>query len=169
MSRLDELKALLKNDAAKAKVQKLNKMGEAAIKGAVDGDEKLSAYRAYVDKFYELKEKYPNWEERLNKPLEYSRFVLDYDEKVFSLLSRTSADFKGKTPIEVFTMKMHGINYRAISILQEKMAEIGPEWRDEMYFNTHIKEAFQILRSYYPNDEEYDQVFSPKEMLIFDD
>lgn len=169
MADLNKLKGLLKNDAAKARVQRLNKKGEAAVKGATEGDEKLAAYKKYVDRFYELKEQFPHWEERLDKPIEYSRFVLDYNEEMFKMLASSSEDFKGKEPIEVYTLKMHGINLRSIDILQEKLGQLlpGSEWVNPAYFNAHIREAYQLLRQFYPNDEEYDEVFSPKETLLF--
>ena len=168
MADLNKLKGLLKNDAAKARVQRLNKQGEAAIKGAADGDEKLAAYKKYIDKFYELKEKFPHWEERLDKPIEYSRFVLDYNEEMYRMLSSSTEDFRGKDPVHVYTLKMHGINLRSIDILREKLGELlpGSEWTNPAYFDTHIREAYQLLRQYYPNDEEYDNVFSPKEEMI---
>lgn len=169
MSRIDQLKALLKNDAAKAKVQQLNKLGKAAISGAVDGDQQLAAYRTYVRKFYELKELYPHWEERLNQPIEYSRFVLDYDERIYNALKAATADLKEYDPAEVYAFKMHGINLRSISVLQEKLIELkaGSEWGNPEYFRTHIREAYQLLRQYFPNDDEYDEVFSPKEVSAF--
>lgn len=168
MADLNKIKGLLKNDAAKARVQRLNKQGEAAVKGATDGDEKLAAYKTYVDRFYELKEQFPHWEERLDKPIEYSRFVLDYNEEMYKMLSQSTEDFRGKTPIEIYTLKMHGINLRSIDILREKLGELlpGSEWTNPAYFDTHIREAYQLLRQYYPNEEEYDNVFSPKEEYI---
>ena len=169
MADLNKLKGLLKNDAARMRVQRLNKKGEAAVKGATDGDEKLVAYKKYVDKFYELKEQFPHWEERLDKPIEYSRFVLDYNEEMYRMLANSSADFRGEDPVFVYTFKMHGINLRSIDILKEKLGELlpGSEWTNPEYFNTHIREAYQLLRQYYPNDEEYDNVFSPKETMLF--
>lgn len=169
MADLKKLKGLLKNDAAKARVQRLNKQGEAAIKGAVEGDEKLAAYKKYVDRFYELKEQFPHWEERLDKPIEYSRFVLDYNEEMYKMLSQSTEDFRGKEPVEIYTLKMHGINLRSIDILWEKLNQLEPgsQWTNPAYFNEHIREAFQLLRQYYPNDEEYDNVFSPKETYLF--
>lgn len=168
MADLKKLKGLLKNDAAKARVQRLNKQGEAAIKGSVEGDEKLAAYKAYVDRFYELKEQFPNWEERLDTPIEYSRFVLDYNKEVYAMIGDASPDFRGKSPIEIYTLKMHGVNLRSIDILREKLGQLlpGSEWTNPAYFNSHIREAFQLLRQYYPSDEEYDQVFSPKEEYL---
>lgn len=168
MADLNKLKGLLKNDAAKARVQRLNKQGKEAIQGSADGDEKLAAYKKYVDRFYELKEQFPHWEERLDKPIEYSRFVLDYNEEMYKTITAASADFRGKSPIEVYTLKMHGINLRSIDVLREKLGELlpGSEWTNPAYFNTHIREAYQLLRQYYPNDEEYDNVFSPKEEYI---
>lgn len=168
MADLNKLKGLLKNDAARMRVQRLNKQGEAAVKGATDGDEKLIAYKKYVDKFYELKEQFPHWEERLDKPIEYSRFVLDYNEEMYKMLSKSSSELKGKTPEEIYTLKMHGINLRSIDILREKLEQLlpGSEWTNPAYFDTHIREAYQLLRQYYPNDEEYDNVFSPKEEYL---
>lgn len=168
MADLNKLKGLLKNDAARMRVQRLNKQGEAAVKGATDGDEKLAAYKKYVDRFYELKEQFPHWEERLDKPIEYSRFVLDYNEEMYKMIEKASPDFRGKSAIEIYTLKMHGINLRSIDILREKLGELlpGSEWTDPAYFDTHIREAYQLLRQYYPNDEEYDNVFSPKEEYI---
>lgn len=168
MADLNKLKGLLKNDAAKARVRRLNKLGEAAVKGATDGNEKLIAYKQYVDKFWELKEKYPHWEERLDKPIEYSRFVLDYNEEMYKMIASSSKDFKNYLPVEVYTLKMHGINLHSIDTLREKLNELlpGSEWGDPFYFNTHIREAYQLLRQYYPDDEEYDNVFSPKEEMI---
>lgn len=165
---LKDLKGLLKNDAAKARVKRLNEQGVAAIKGAEDGDEKLQAYRKYVNKFYELKEKYPNWEEKLDKPIEYSRFVLDYNEEMYRTIGKASEDFRKFSPIDIYTLKMHGINLRSIEILQSELGKLlpGSEWTNPAYFNTHIREAYELLRQYYPNDEEYDQVFSPKETMI---
>lgn len=168
MADLKKLKGLLKNDAARMRVQRLNKQGEAAIKGSTDGDEKLAAYKKYVDRFYELKEQFPHWEERLDVPIEYSRFVLDYNEEMYKMIEKSSPDFRGKSAIEIYTLKMHGINLRSIDVLREKLGELWPgsEWTDPAYFDTHIREAFQLLRQYYPNDEEYDNVFSPKEEYI---
>lgn len=168
MADLNKLKGLLKNDAARMRVQRLNKKGEAAIKGATEGDEKLIAYKKYVEKFYELKEQFPHWEEKLDKPIEYSRFVLDYNKEMYQMLTDTSPDFRGKDPVEVYTFKMHGINLRSIDILREKLVELypGSEWGNPIYLNTHIREAFQLLRQNFPNDEEYDNVFSPKEEYI---
>lgn len=165
MADLRNLKGLLKNDAAKARVKRLNKMGEAAVKGATDGDEKLIAYKQYVDRFYELKEKFPHWEERLDVPIEYSRFVLDYQKEIYEILGKSM----GKPAIEVYTLKMHGINLRSIDILREKLGELlpGSQWTNPTYFDTHIREAYQLLREYYPNDEEYDNIFSPKEEMIY--
>ena len=120
MADLNKLKGLLKNDAAKARVQRLNKQGKEAIQGSADGDEKLAAYKKYVDRFYELKEQFPHWEERLDKPIEYSRFVLDYNEEMYKTITAASVDFRGKSPIEVYTLKMHGINLRSIDVLREK-------------------------------------------------
>ena len=168
MADLKKLKGLLKNDAARMRVQRLNKQGEAAIKGATEGDEKLSAYKKYVDRFYELKEQFPHWEERLDVPIEYSRFVLDYNEEMYKMIEKSSPDFRGKSAIEIYTLKMHGINLRSIDVLREKLGQLWPgsEWTDPAYFDTHIREAFQLLRQHYPNDEEYDNVFSPKEEYV---
>lgn len=160
---------ILKKDiAAKKAVQRLNKAGEAAIKGMTEGDERLLLYKRYVDRFYELKEKYPGWD-RLQEPIEYSSFILDYDEPVYKMIGQVSQDFRGMEPIEIYTLKIHGINLRSISILQEKLNQLmpGSVWTNPAYFESHIAEAYQILREFYPNDEEYDQVFSPKETLFF--
>lgn len=164
-----ELKNLLKNDAAKARVRKLNKQGEAAVHGAIDGDEKLLAYKKYVERFQELKEKYPHWEERLDTPIEYSRFILDYNESLFKMIADSTPDFRGKSAIEVYTLKMHGINLRSIEVLKEKLGELlpGSEWTNPNYFDTHIREAYQLLRQFYPDDDEYDNVFSPKETMLY--
>lgn len=156
-------------DALRAKVQRLNKQGEAAVKGATEGDSKLLAYKKYVDRFWELKEQFPNWEERLDKPIEYSRFVLDYNEEMFKTIAKSSEEFRYKDPIEVYTLKMHGINLRSIDILKTKLGELlpGSEWTNPSYFDTHIREAYQLLRQYYPDDKEYDEIFSPKETMLF--
>lgn len=169
MADINKLKGLLKNDAAKARVKRLNKQGEAAVKGATEGDEKLAAYKKYVDRFYELKEQFPHWEEKLDVPIEYSRFVLDYNENLYKMLEKSAPELSGKSPIEIYTLKMHGINLRSIDILREKLGQLlpGSEWTNPAYFNTHIREAYQLLRQYYPNDEEYDNVFSPKEEVIY--
>lgn len=169
MADIKKLKGLLKNDAAKARVKALNKQGEAAVKGAVDGDSKLAAYKKYVDRFYELKEQFPNWEERLDRPIEYSRFVVDYNEEVYKTIAQSTSGFNGASAVEVYTLKMHGINLRSIDILREKLGELmpGSEWTDPIYFNAHIREAYETLRQYYPDDEEYDNVFSPKEEMLF--
>lgn len=166
---MKEIKSLLKNDQAKARVKRLNQQGKAAVAGATDGDEKLAAYKAYVDKFYELKEKYPNWEERLDTPIEYSRFVLDYNEPVYRVLLESTESFRGLTPPQVYALKMHGINMESINILQQKLGEMmpGSKWTDPQYFDTHIREAYQELRQLFPNDEEYDNIFSPKEEMLF--
>lgn len=165
MADINKLKGLLKNDAARARVQRLNKQGEAAVKGATEGDSKLLAYKNYVDRFYELKEQFPNWEERLDKPIEYSRFVLDYNEEVYKMIGNSS----GKTAIETYTLKMHGINLQSIEILKEELNKLmpGSKWTNPEYFRTHIREAYQELRQFYPDDEEYDEVFSPKEEKLF--
>ena len=160
---------ILKKDiAAKKAVQRLNKAGEAAIKGATEGDERLSLYKQYVDRFYELKEKYPGWD-RLQEPVEYSSFILDYNEPMYRMIGQVSSDFSGMEPIEIYTLKTHGINLRSISILQEKLNQLipGSKWTNLAYFETHIAEAYQELRSFYPNDEEYDNVFSPKETILY--
>lgn len=156
-------------DALRAKVQKLNQMGREAVHGAVEGDEKLAAYKEYVTRFYELKERFPHWEERLDTPIEYSRFVVDYNEDMFRTIAESSDEFRGKSAIEVYTLKMHGINLRSIDILQSKLIELmpGSEWNNPEYFRTHIREAYQVLRQIYPDDEEYDQIFSPKETLAW--
>lgn len=156
-------------DALRAKVQYLNKQGLAAVQGATDGDEKLIAYKKYVDRFYELKERFPHWEERLDQPIEYSRFVLDFNEEMFKTIANASEEFRGKSAVEVYTLKMHGINLRSIDILQSKLNELlpGSEWANPEYFNTHIREAYQLLRQYYPDDNEYDEIFSPKETMLF--
>lgn len=155
-------------DALRAKVQRLNKMGKAAVQGATEGDEKLAAYKQYVDRFYELKEQYPNWEERLDAPIDYSRFVLDYNEEMFKTIAAASDEFRGKSAIEVYTLKMHGINFRSIDILQAKLNELlpGSKWNNPEYFRTHIREAYQELRQFYPDDNEYDEIFSPKETVL---
>ena len=155
--------------ALRAKVQRLNEQGKAAVQGAVDGDEKLSAYKKYVDKFYELKERFPHWEERLYQPIDYSRFVLDYNEDMFRTIAQASDEFRGMPAIEVYTLKMHGINLRSIDILSEKLGELlpGSEWTNPEYFRTHIREAYQLLRQFYPDDKDYDEIFSPKEQMLF--
>ena len=156
-------------NALRAKVQYLNKIGKAAVQGDTDGDEKLAAYKKYVDRFYELKETYPNWEERLDTPIDYSRFVLDYNESMFRTIAEASDEFRSKDPVEVYTLKMHGISLRSIDILQEKLGELlpGSEWTNPEYFRTNIREAYQLLRQYYPDDKEYDEIFSPKEEMLF--
>lgn len=156
-------------NALRAKVQRLNKQGKAAVQGATDGDEKLAAYKKYVDRFYELKERFPHWEERLDQPIDYSRFVLDYNEQMFKTIAEASDEFRGMAAIEVYTLKMHGINLRSIDILKEKLGELlpGSEWTNPEYFNTHIREAYQMLRQYYPDDNEYDEIFSPKETMLY--
>lgn len=169
MADIKELKRLLKDDAAKMRVYRLNKQGEAAIKSTNDGDERLIAYKKYVDRFYELKEQFPHWEERLDKPIEYSRFILDYNEDLYKMLEKSSPELRGKSPIEIYTLKMHGINLRSIEVLREKLGQLlpGSEWTNPAYFNTHIREAYQLLRQHYPDDEEYDNVFSPKEEMLY--
>lgn len=169
MARIDELKNLLRNDASKKRVQRLNKQGKEAVQGAADGDQKLNAYAKYVDRFWELKERFPHWEERLDQPIEYSRFVMDYNEDMYRTIANASEEFRGTDPVEVYTLKMHGINLRSIDILREKLGELypGSEWTNPAYFDTHIREAYQLLRQHYPDDEEYDKVFSPKETMLF--
>lgn len=169
MADINKLKGLLKNDAAKARVQRLNKQGEAAVKGATEGDSRLLAYKQYVDRFWELKEQFPNWEEHLDKPIEYSRFVLDYNEEVFSMLASSSNDFRGESAVGVYTLKMHGINLPSIGRLEAELNKLmpGSEWANPEYFRTHIREAYQLLRQFYPDDKEYDEVLSPKEELLF--
>lgn len=169
MPSMKELAGLLKNDPAKARVQRLNKAGREAVQSADDGDGKLAAYKKYVKKFYEFKEKYPTWTDRLDSPIEYSRFVEDYNEEMFKTIAKSAEDYKGKGPEEVYMLKMHGINLRSIEVLKEKLGELlpGSEWTDPNYFDLHIREAYQLLRQYYPSDEEYDNIFSPKETMLF--
>ena len=168
MADLNKIKALINNDAARMRVQRLNKKGEAAVKGATDGDEKLIAYREYVDNFYNLKARFPNWEKHLDKPIEYSSFVLDYNEEVYKMIAQSAEDYKGKSPIEVYALKLHGVNLRSIGILEEKLAELHPGtvWANVNYVEQHIVEAYQLLRQDFPDDEEYDNIFSPKEEMI---
>lgn len=173
MTKLEREKARLAGSSgARERVYRLNKQGEAAVKGATEGDAKLAAYKKYVDKFYELKERFPNWEEHLNEPIEYSSFVLDYNEEVYKLIGNAAEDFKGMSPEAVYALKQHGVNLRNVEILREKLGELlpGSEWTKPGYVEAHIRDAYQLLREHYPDDEEYDKIFSPKEeMLLFGD
>lgn len=166
--RKEYLLGLIKNDEAKKKVKQLNAAGEAVINIDNPADKTLAAYKEYRRLFAELKEKYPDWDSKLNKPIEYSSFILDYNEKLFETLSKSSQHLYGKSPVEVFTLNMHGINLRSIEILQQKLIELEPGslWADPHYFNTHIKEAFAVLRAFYPDDNQYDEIFSPKETTV---
>lgn len=163
-----DLSKYLLNDKAKAKVRELNKRADAFIQTGADGDANLKSYKAYVKKFNELKELYPNFEGHLDEPIPYSQFVLDYNENIFKNLKMADERYKNLSTPEYYALKMHGINEAAIDILEEKLGELlpGSEWTNPAYFRSHLPQAFQLLRSYFPNDEEYDSVFSPKETMI---
>lgn len=166
-NRKDWLLSKIINDKAKNKVKWQREKADAAIKAGESGDKNLKAYLAYRDKYYEIATKYPNWDKVAN-PIDYSRFVLDYNEDLYASISMSDQTYASLTPPEVYALKMHGVNERALGILQEKLIELDSpgsrdKWNDPIFFRSHIQEAFMRLRELVPDDEEYDQIFSPKE------
>lgn len=168
-----DLSKYLINEKAKAKVKYLNKQADLAISAGEPADENLLAYKRYVEKFNELKTKYPNWEDHLDQPIPYSQFILDYNEEMFRNLADSSG-FKHMSTPEFYVYKMHGVNEASLNVLYNALSDkvLDPVERarfmDVSYFRSHIKEAYQLLRLYVPNDDEYDNIFSPKEeMLLF--
>jgi hypothetical protein len=165
-----DLSKYLLNDKAKNKVKYLNEQGKAAIQMDNPGDRNLAAYKVYVEKFNELKEKYPNWEGHLDSPIPYSQFVLDYDETLYSSLLKAERSSL-KAP-EFYALKIHGVNESSLDILYNELTDriADPHerarWLDIQYFRSHIPEAYSLLRQYIPDDEEYDNVFSPKEEML---
>lgn len=119
--RKDFLLGLIKNDEAKRKVKELNAAGEAVINIDNPPDKTLAAYKQYRKEFDKLKTRFPDWEVKLNKPIEYSSFILDYVEPVYKNLAKS--DGTGKTAVEMYTLKMHGINLQSIDILYQKLLE----------------------------------------------
>lgn len=156
----------------KQKIKNLREQADRAIQTGQSGDANMAAYLKYREKYNELVTKYPGWD-KLVEPIDYTRFVLDYNESIYDSIRSSDAMLKGLTSPEVYALKMHGINESAIEKLREKLIDLDtPEnkqkWLDLNYFEGHIAEAYARLRELIPNDEEYDQVFSPKEeVLIF--
>lgn len=169
-NRKEMLLSKILNDKAKYKVQYQRQLADEAIQAGQSGDANLSAYLKYRDKYYEIATKYPNWD-KLANPIDYSRFVLDYNEKLYEGISHSDKTYSNLTPPEVYALKMHGVNERAIDVLQEKLIELDMpnqkvQWADPTFFRSHIQEAYARLRELVPDDEEYDQIFSPKEETI---
>lgn len=169
MTNLEQALALIKNDKAKAKVKYLNKQADIMIQTGKPADQNLAAYKRYYDKFMELKKKYPNWSDHLGEPIEYSYFINDYNEDIMRSLKAASPKFKNLEPEEIYAFNIHGVNEVAIEILREKLGQLDPgsKWTNPEYFNSHIKEAFTELRLYYPEDADYDNIFSPKEEIVY--
>lgn len=171
-NRKDFLLKKIKNDKARAQVQALRKQAEQLIETGGSGDKSLEAYKIYRKKFNELMAKYPGWD-RLIEPIPYSDFLLDYNENIYAGISRSDRSLSGLTPPEVYALRMHGVNENSISILQTKLLETETDpiqrnlWQDPKFFNSHITEAFARLRELIPDDKEYDEVFSPKESVIY--
>ena len=161
----------LKPDA-RQKVENLRRQADRAIQTGKSGDANMDAYIRYREKYNQLLEEYPGWD-RLIEPVDYSFFVLDYNEGIYSSIANSDAAMAGLTSPEVYALKMHGINTAALDKLREKLIDLDTpqekqKWLDLNYFKAHIKEAYTRLRELIPDDEEYDQVFSPKEeVLIF--
>lgn len=154
----------------KQKIKNLREQADRAIQTGQSGDANMAAYLKYREKYNELVTEYPGWD-KLVEPIDYTRFVLDYNESIYDAIRSSDAMLQGLTSPEVYALKMHGINESAIEKLREKLIDLDmpdqkQKWLDFNYFKGHITEAYARLRELIPNDEEYDQVFSPKEEVI---